>query len=87
MPFLRPGVTQAKTIKPREKDPAIIFMDQLRRICRISKRKAVWLPGNGIIPCEDSCRQIAEKSGEHRAAMEQLRRKQNSGMELGSMPL
>ena len=48
MPFLRPGVTQAKTIKLREKDPAIIAMDQLRRICRISKRKAVWLPGNGI---------------------------------------
>ena len=48
MLFLRPGVTQAKTIKPREKDPAIIFMDQLCRICRISKRKAVWLPENGI---------------------------------------
>lgn len=45
MPFLRPGVTQAKTIKPREKDPAIIVMDQL---CHINKRKAVWLPGNGV---------------------------------------
>ena len=28
MPFLRPGVTQAKTIKLRENDPAIISMDQ-----------------------------------------------------------
>jgi hypothetical protein len=41
----------------REEYPAIISMDQLYRICRISKRKAVWLLENGVIPCEDSGRQ------------------------------
>ena len=40
----------------REEYPAIISMDQLYRICRISKRKAVWLLENGVIPCEDSGR-------------------------------
>lgn len=29
-------------------------MDQLYRICHISKRKAKWLLENGVIPCEDS---------------------------------
>ena len=29
-------------------------MDQLYRICHISKRKARWLLENGVIPCEDS---------------------------------
>lgn len=34
--------------------PEVITMDQLYRICHISKRKARWLLENGIIPCEDS---------------------------------
>ena len=40
----------------REEYPAIISMDQLYRICRISKRKAVWLLESGVIPCADSGR-------------------------------
>ena len=38
----------------RDKYPEIITKDQLYRICHISKRKALWLLENGIIPCEDS---------------------------------
>ena len=38
----------------REQYPEIITKDQLYRICRISKRKALWLLENGVIPCEDS---------------------------------
>ncbi len=38
----------------REQYPEIISKDQLYRICRISKRKALWLLENGVIPCEDS---------------------------------
>lgn len=34
--------------------PEIISMDQLYRICHISKRKAKWLLENGYIPCQDS---------------------------------
>lgn len=34
--------------------PAVITMDQMYRICHISKRKAKWLLENGIIPCKDS---------------------------------
>lgn len=34
--------------------PPIISMDQLYRICHISKRKAVWLLEHRIIPCQDS---------------------------------
>lgn len=34
--------------------PEVITMDQLYRICHISKRKARWLLENGIILCEDS---------------------------------
>lgn len=34
--------------------PEVITMDQLYRICHISKRKARWLLENGVIPCEDS---------------------------------
>lgn len=41
----------------REVYPAVIFMDQLYRICHISKRKARWLLENGVIPCEDSGKQ------------------------------
>lgn len=41
----------------REQYPEIISMDQLYRICHISKRKAKWLLENGIIPCEDSGKQ------------------------------
>jgi len=37
--------------------PAVISMDQLYRICHISKRKAVWLLEHGVIPCEDSGKQ------------------------------
>ena len=38
----------------REQYPEIITKDQLYRICHISKRKALWLLENGVIPCEDS---------------------------------
>ena len=38
----------------REQYSEIITKDQLYRICRISKRKALWLLENGVIPCEDS---------------------------------
>ena len=38
----------------RKQYPEIITKDQLYRICRISKRKALWLLENGVIPCEDS---------------------------------
>ncbi len=34
--------------------PEAITMDQLYRICHISKRKARWLLENGIILCKDS---------------------------------
>ena len=34
--------------------PAVITMDQMYRICHISKRKAKWLLENGFIPCRDS---------------------------------
>ena len=38
----------------RESYPATISMDQLYRICHISKRKARWLLEQEIIPCVDS---------------------------------
>ena len=38
----------------RDQYPEFITMDQLYRICHISKRKARWLLENGVIPCEDS---------------------------------
>lgn len=38
----------------RKEFPETISMDQLYRICHISKRKAHWLLENGIIPCRDS---------------------------------
>ena len=38
----------------RESYPATVSMDQLYRICHISKRKARWLLEQGIIPCVDS---------------------------------
>ena len=41
----------------RQEYPAVIWMGQCYRICRISKRKARWLLGNGVIPCEDSGKQ------------------------------
>lgn len=34
--------------------PEIISLDQLYRICHISKRKAVWLLEHQHIPCQDS---------------------------------
>lgn len=34
--------------------PAIISMDQLYKICHVSKRKAKWLLEHGVIPCEDN---------------------------------
>lgn len=37
-----------------EEYPPVISMDQLYRICHISKRKAVWLLEHGVIPCQDS---------------------------------
>lgn len=41
----------------RERCPDMISMDQLYRICHISKRKALWLLEHGVIPCEDSGKQ------------------------------
>lgn len=41
----------------RDQYPEIVSMDQLYRICHISKRKAKWLLENGIVPCQDSGRQ------------------------------
>ena len=41
----------------RDQYSEVITMDQLYRICHISKRKARWLLENGIIPCEDSGKQ------------------------------
>lgn len=41
----------------RQEYPAVIWMGQCYRICRISKRTARWLLGNGVIPCEDSGKQ------------------------------
>lgn len=41
----------------RKQYPEIISKDQLYRICHISKRKALWLLENGVIPCEDSGKQ------------------------------
>lgn len=34
--------------------PEVITLDQLYRICHISKRKGKWLLENKIIPCEDT---------------------------------
>lgn len=41
----------------REEYPKAISMEQLYRICHISKRKALWLLEHGVIPCEDSGKQ------------------------------
>jgi len=41
----------------REEYPKTISMEQLYRICHISKRKALWLLEHGVIPCEDSGKQ------------------------------
>lgn len=38
----------------RKKYPAVITKNQLYQICHISKKKALWLLENKIIPCEDS---------------------------------
>ena len=40
----------------RDKYPETISMEQLYKICHISKRKAVWLLEHGVILCEDSGR-------------------------------
>lgn len=41
----------------RKEYPETISMEQLYRICHISKRKALWLLEHGVIPCEDSGKQ------------------------------
>lgn len=38
----------------RDEYPPVITLDQLYRICHISKRKGKWLLENGVIPCKDS---------------------------------
>lgn len=38
----------------RDHYPPVITLDQLYRICHISKRKAKWLLENHVIPCQDS---------------------------------
>lgn len=38
----------------RDLYPPVITLDQLYRICHISKRKAKWLLENHVIPCQDS---------------------------------
>lgn len=37
--------------------PETISMEQLYRICHISKRKTLWLLEHGVIPCKDSGKQ------------------------------
>lgn len=37
-----------------EEYPSTISMDQLYKICHVSKRKAKWLLEHGVIPCKDS---------------------------------
>lgn len=44
----------AHEIPIKEQYGEVITLDQLYRICHISKRKAKWLLDNKIIPCEDS---------------------------------
>ena len=41
----------------RREYPETISMDQLYRICHISKRKARWLLEHGVIPYQDSSKQ------------------------------
>ena len=41
----------------RREYPETISMEQLYRICHISKRKARWLLEHGVIPCQDSGKQ------------------------------
>ena len=41
----------------RREYPETISMEQLYRICHISKRKALWMLEHGVIPCEDSGKQ------------------------------
>lgn len=41
----------------RKEYPETISMEQLYRICHISKRKARWLLEHGVIPCQDSGKQ------------------------------
>lgn len=43
--------------KLRREYPPVITMEQMYRICHISKRKARWLLENGVVPCEDSGKQ------------------------------
>lgn len=38
----------------RDTYPSVITLNQLYRICHLSKRKARWLLENHIIPCQDS---------------------------------
>ena len=44
----------ADELSLKEKYGEVITLEQLYRICHISKRKAKWLLDNKIIPCEDS---------------------------------
>lgn len=44
----------AHEISIKEQYGEVITLDQLYRICHISKRKAKWLLDNKVIPCEDS---------------------------------
>lgn len=41
----------------RREYPETVSMEQLYRICHISKRKARWLLEHGVIPCQDSGKQ------------------------------
>lgn len=34
--------------------PEVVTLEQLHKICRMSKRKGKWLLENGVIPCKDS---------------------------------
>lgn len=37
--------------------PETLSLEQFRAVAHISKRKAKWLLENGVVPCEDSCKQ------------------------------
>ncbi|QNK39844.1 hypothetical protein [Caproicibacter fermentans] len=40
----------------RAEYPSVVTLDQVYRICHISKRKGRWMLENGVIPCIDTGR-------------------------------
>ena len=52
----------------RKSYPEYVSKEQLRIICRISKRSAKYLLDNGIIPCEDT----KKKTRRYRVALKDI---------------